>query len=387
MSGSTMRVAIFSEVYWPMVSGVSRALERLVLELRAHGHEARVYSATYPLPPGAPDRQEVHRSPSTSLFLSPEVQWAFPRRREVLADLAGFTPDVVHLATEFAMGLTGLRCARALSLPVVASSHTDYERYAGRYGMEWALRPGWSYLRWFYSHATQVLCPSRGYEAHLHARGIQHTGTWTRGVDADVFHPGHRSEAFRARLGAGPDDVLVAYVGRMGPEKGISVLLDAWALLEDVRLSARLVFVGSGLMAPEVARRGFRDVRVTGMLSGPELSAAYASADVLVFPSTTETFGNVLLEAMASGLACIAAAAGGPLELARHGIDALFFPPDDAGGLAAALRGLLADGDLRARLGREARRTAVARSWSAACAPLFAEYRRAIEGRSGRQAA
>ena len=382
-----MRVAIFSEVYWPMVSGVSRALERLLLELHAHGHQARVYSATYPLPPGTPDRPEVHRSPSTPLFLSPEVQWAFPRRREILEDLAGFSPDVIHLATEFAMGLTGLRCARALSLPIVASSHTDYERYAARYGVEWALRPGWSYLRWFYGHAARVLCPSGGYEAHLHARGIHHTGTWSRGVDPDVFHPGHRSEAFRARLGAEPGDTLVAYVGRMGPEKGSGVLLDAWGLLEDIRASARLVFVGRGLMEPEVARRGFRDVRVTGMLSGPELSAAYASADVLVFPSTTETFGNVLLEGMASGLACVAAAAGGPLELARHGIDAWFFPPDDAPGLAAALRQLLADGDLRRRLGREARATAAGRSWTAACAPLFAEYRLAIESRSGRRAA
>ncbi len=140
-------------------------------------------------------------------------------------------------------------------------------------------------------------------------------------------------------------------------------------------------------MAPTPALTRFRDVRVTGMLSGPELSAAYASADVLVFPSTTETFGNVLLEGMASGLACIAAAAGGPLELARHGVDAWFFPPDDARGLATALRRLMTDADLRRGLGREARATAAARSWTAACAPLFSEYRRAIEGRSGRRAA
>jgi phosphatidylinositol alpha 1,6-mannosyltransferase len=258
--------------------------------------------------------------------LSPEVQWAFPRRREILEDLAAFEPDVVHLATEFAMGLTGLRCARALSVR-------------------------------------------------------------TRGVDPDLFHPGHRSDAFRARLGAQPGDILVACVGRMGPEKGIGVLLDAWALLEDVRLGARLVFVGRGLMEPEVARRGFRDVRVTGMLSGAQLSAAYASADVLVFPSATETFGNVLLEGMASGLACIAAAAGGPVELARHGVDAWLFQPDDVPDLAAALRRLLTDGDLRRRLGHEARATAASRSWTAACAPLFAEYRRAIEARLGRRAA
>ena len=138
-----MRIALFSEVYWPMVSGVGVTLRRLADYLTARGHAVRVYSADYALPPGGRDRAEVHRSPSVPLFLYPDVHWAFPRFGAVLEDARRFQPDVVHVATEFALGLTGLRVARRLDVPVVASAHTNYDQYAGRYGMDWLRMPGW----------------------------------------------------------------------------------------------------------------------------------------------------------------------------------------------------------------------------------------------------
>ena len=177
-----MRIAFFSEVYWPMVSGVANTLHGLATRLEAGGHAVRVYSATYPLA-GRPDGREVHRSVSRPFLLSPEVQWAFPDQGAIRADLARFAPDLVHLVTEFAMGNAGLQAARTLGVPMIASAHTDYERYAARYGVAWAVRPGWSYLRWFYRHAHRVLAPSRVYQRHLHARGIAHTGIWARGVE------------------------------------------------------------------------------------------------------------------------------------------------------------------------------------------------------------
>lgn len=382
-----MRVALFSEVYWPMVSGVSRTLQQLLHVLHGLGTEVRVYSATYPLPDGVSDRPEVHRSPSRPLFLSPEVQWAFPRRREVLADLAAFDPDVVHVATEFALGLTGLRCAEALGVPVVASSHTDYERYAAHYGVPWLVPPGWTYLRWFYSRAHRVLCPTRLYAAHLHERGVPHTGIWGRGVDTDIFHPIHRSDPWRALHGFAPDDLVVLCVGRLGPEKGIGVLLDAWQLLGSRQNGARLAFVGAGLMESEIAERRLPRVQVLGMRHGPELSAAYASADMFVLPSATETFGNVLLEAMASGLPSVVAAAGGPTEYATHGKNVWFVAPNDPVALSDGLARLIDDAELRALLAGGARETALRRSWAAACEPVIEAYRAALADGRAEQAA
>ncbi len=375
-----MRVALFSEVYWPMVSGVSLTMQRATDGLRERGHAVRVYSATYDLPPGERDRPDVYRSPSRPLFISPEVQWAFPRRHRLRADLARFAPDLVHLATEFPVGLAGLRAARDLGVPIIASSHTDYERYAALYGLTWAVRPGWRYLRWFYGHAARVLCPSLAYQAHLTARGVRHTAIWSRGVDAERFHPRHRSEAWRHRFGVGPDDLLVTYVGRIAPEKGVEVLLDAWQALADLHHRIRLVFVGSGLMEAEIARRGLKGVTVAGFRRDGELSAAYASADLFVLPSATETFGNVLLEAMASGLPCIGAAAGGPLDFVEHGWNGWLVRPYDRPGLAEAIRTLLEDGAQRRRLARAARATAEARSWDAVLDGLVAEYQRAVRG-------
>src|SRR5215217_740011 len=324
-----MRIALFSEVYWPMVSGVGVTLLRLTKALQQRGHVVRVYSASYTLPPGQPDRPEVHRSPSVPLFLYPDVQWAFPRQRDIVEDLRAFRPDVAHVATEFAVGLAGLKASRQLRLPVIASAHTDYDKYAARYGVEWAVRLGWHYLRWFYGQAYRVLCPSHMYQQHLRSRGVMHTGIWSRGVDPAVFHPRFRSEAYRRALGLGPNDLLVTYIGRIAREKNLTLLLEAWDALAPYRGSAKLALVGRGPLEEEIRRREIPGVHVMGLMHGLQLSAAYSSADIFAFPSATETFGNSLLEAMGSGLPSLVAAAGGVLEFARHGENAWLVAPND----------------------------------------------------------
>ena len=178
-----LRIALFSEVYWPMVSGVGVTLLRLTDALRARGHQVRVYTATYPIPPGQSDRPEVHRSPSVPLFLYPDVQWAFPPFSRSGGRSCRLPAGRRAPGYEFSLGVAGVKAARQLNIPVIASAHTDYDQYAARYGVNWALRAGWHYLRWFYGQANRVLCPSRIYEEHLHSHGVTHTGLWSRGVD------------------------------------------------------------------------------------------------------------------------------------------------------------------------------------------------------------
>lgn len=382
-----MRIALFSEVYWPMVSGVGVTLLRLTDALHARGHQVRVYSATYALAPGTPDRPEVHRSPSVPLFLYPDVQWAFPRLREVVDDLAAFRPDVVHVATEFSLGIAGVKAAKQLGLPIVASAHTDYDQYAVRYGVTWALRAGWHYLRWFYGQAHRVLCPSRIYEETVHAHGVLHTGLWSRGVDPQVFAPRFRDERYRTALGVGPDDLLVTYIGRIAREKNLGLLLEAWETLAPERGGARLVLVGRGPLEDDIRRREIPGVHVSGLLQGEALSAAYASADVFAFPSSTETFGNSLLEAMGSGLPSLVAGSGGVLEFAEHERNALLVEPDSAPAIARALRRLLRDAELRRRLAEGALATARSRDWSAVYDRLLDDYREAVAAKAAIQAA
>jgi glycosyltransferase involved in cell wall biosynthesis len=376
-----MRIALFSEVYWPMVSGVGVTLLRLTEALEARGHQVRVYSATYSLPRGESDRPEVHRSTSVPLFLYQDVQWAFPRLRDIVGDLEKFGPDVVHVATEFALGLAGLKAARRLGLPLIASAHTDYDKYAARYGVDWALRAGWHYLRWFYGQAHTVLCPSRIYEQHLHTRGVAHTGVWSRGVDPAWFHPRFRSDGYRRALGLGPDDLLVTYIGRIAREKNLALLLEAWEALAPDRGSAQLALVGRGPLEDDIRRRRIPGVHLMGLLHGPELSAAYASADIFAFPSATETFGNSLLEAMGSGLPSLAASAGGVLEFATHEDNAWLVAPNSAAAITQGLRRLIEDPALRSKLSSGGLRTAAERGWDTVYDRLLEDYRDAIESR------
>jgi glycosyltransferase involved in cell wall biosynthesis len=304
-----------------------------------------------------------------------------------MEDAARFRPDVVHVATEFTIGVAGLKVARQLRLPLIASSHTDYEKYAARYNVEWALRVGWHYMRWFYGHAHRVLCPSKIYQEHLHTRGVTHTGLWSRGVDPAWFHPRFRSEAYRRALGLRREDLLVTYIGRIAREKNLAQLLEAWEALAPYRGTARLALVGRGPLEDEIRRREIPGVHVCGLMHGRELAEAYASADIFAFPSATETFGNSLLEAMGSGLPSLAAAAGGVLEFAQHGSNALLVAPNSAQAIAEGLHRLMEDPALRRHLADGGLQTARERGWDEVYDQLLDDYRDAIESRRLIQAA
>lgn len=366
-----MRIALFSEVFLPKFDGIVRTLTKLLEHLALRGHRSLLFA-----PAGGPDRYANTRVVGLRGYpfpLYPELKLV-PPTVDVSAELAAFDPDVVHVLGPTSLGLAGLRHARALDYPVVASYHTDLPGFAVRWGLGALRRPLRRILRSVHNRADLNLCPSTATRSDLEAMGVRNVEIWSRGVDAELFSPGRRSPAWRDRLTRGrPDRPLFLYVGRLSPEKRVDWLRP----LLDAVPDAALGIVGDGpargtlesVFAPTTAV-------FAGWLSGVELAEAYASADVFVFPGANETFGNTVLEAMASGLPVIAPRAGGVLDQVVDGETGLLFPPEDRGALVMAGRWLAQDGLFRRRLGLAARAQARQRTWAVACDALIACYGR-----------
>jgi glycosyltransferase involved in cell wall biosynthesis len=369
-----MRIAIATEVHPPKIDGISNRLTHTIRELAALGHEVLTI-APAPAQPVC-DGERLLCVPGLRFPLYPDVVVGAPDPR-ILGALARFRPHVLHAVGPVAVGLYGLLAARALAIPTVASYHTSLPEYAARYGYPALEGPAWRLLRVAHALAELNLVPSRSTRDALVARGFRVTGLWRGGVDPERFHPRKRSLAMRERLAGGPlGRPLLLCVSRLAAEKSLASLAPVLAELPGVRLA----FVGDG---PERARleRAYRGLPVVfaGFLSGEPLAAAYASADLLVMPSTTETLGFVALEAMASGLPVVAADAGGTRDLVTHEETGLLYDPADAKGALEPIRRLLGSRTLAASLARSARTEAERCSWSAETRGLVARYELAIE--------
>ena len=364
-----MRVVIVTESFLPTVNGVTTSVLRVLDHLARRGHEALVIA---PAGRGTTSYAgfPVNRVPSVAYRQFP-VGLPNP---QVAAAIAGFRPDVVHVASPFLLGAQAIAAAARLGVPSVAVFQTDVARYAGANGLGLGSAVAWRLVRRIHDQATTTLVPSRASLHDLETAGVRRLETWGRGVDSTLFHPNRKAgEAVRALRGSwgAPDQVLVGYVGRLAPEKQVQRL----AALRPVR-AARLVVVGGGPSLPALRRRlRHLDPVFTGPLHGEQLADAYAALDVFVHTGTTETFGQTVQEAHASGLPVVAPAAGGPLDLVRHGVDGLFFDPRHDHSLRRAVRTLVESDELRARFGEAGRRAVVGRTWEALGDELVEHYR------------
>jgi glycosyltransferase involved in cell wall biosynthesis len=260
-------------------------------------------------------------------------------------------------------------------VPVVGSYHTELGPYALHLTRDVLVSQAIDlWVDWFYRRCDVVLAPTSAVAESLRARGYPSVELWGRGVDTSVFRGDRRSEELRRTLLDGGSQLILS-VGRISHEKRLSVLLDAFAQVRAGCPQARLLVVGDGPAREELELSAPPDVRFLGELRGVELANVYAAADVFCFPSTTDTFGQVMLEAAASGLPVVAAATGGASELVAHGETGLLVRPDDAAALAAALTQLLDDGVLCERLGAEGLVRARRRSWADAHNQLLQAYR------------
>jgi glycosyltransferase involved in cell wall biosynthesis len=256
----------------------------------------------------------------------------------------------------------------------VATYHTDWPRYSTHYGLGMLQRPIYSFLRWVHNGCTLTFCPSTATLDDLREHGFRRLRLWGRGVDTQRFHPDRRSDSWRTAIGARPNDTILLYVGRLAGEKRLDLLADALDGMQDVRM----VFVGDGPARQHLEKRlDKRIAHFTGYLRGDELAAAYAGSDLFVFPSDTETFGQVVQEAMASGLPVAAARAGGAADLVRHGETGLLFTPGNTAELRTHIRTLTTDPQLRAVMGRNARAIAERHTWDRVLDELIGHYRHA----------
>jgi len=374
-----LRVALVTSSYNFIADGVALTLNRLVGYLQTQGVEVLVFAPTADTPALAHQGRLVS-VPSIPLPGRPEYRLALGLPGTLKRQLLDFEPDLIHIAVPDLLGQAALSLAERHHIPAVASYHTRYETYLKHYwylaGLESRLK---TILRRFYGRCREVYVPSQSVRDVLLADGLKDNfKPWPRGIDTAHFSPARRSMDWRARHGIGAAELVVLHVSRLVREKRLDTLTRS---LNRLAVPHRVVIVGDG---PD---RGFAEQQLphaifTGFLNGEDLTTAYASSDIFVFPSDSESFGNVTLEAMASGLPCVCADATGSRSLVVAGETGFLAPADDADGFAAHITALAQDGALRQRMGAAARARALSFSWEETMARMLGYYRALLGARA-----
>jgi glycosyltransferase involved in cell wall biosynthesis len=370
-----MRIALFTETFVPKIDGIVTTLCETIRQLKVLGHEVLVVA-----PDGGVSDFEGARilgMKARSFPMYPELRLALPRA-SLRAAIREFNPDLIHVADPALLGIAGLyysggKEGGAMRLPLVVSYHTDLPAYLHYYKLGFLESRIWQILRVRHNRATLNLCTSHAMFEELVQHGIERVAFWPGGVDTTRFCPARRSAAMKERLTDGhQESPLLLYVGRLSPEKGLERLKPMLEALP----GARLALVGDGPHHKPLHQHfAGMPVVMPGFLRGDELAAAYASADVFVMPSRTETLGLVVLEAMSSGLPVVAARAGGIPEMIEDGISGCLF--DDEQQAIGFIRQFLDSPQRRESFGAEARIQAASHSWSKATTILVEHYKAA----------
>ena len=372
-----MRIAFVTESFLPATDGVVTRLRHTLDELRSFGDEFLIVAPKYGEGPSSYEGAPIHRVPAVPFPPYPQIKMA-PPNPSVGRALRRFRPDLVHVVNPFVLGATGVFYARRMGVPLVASYHTNVTVYAQFYGLGFLDGMGRRWVRALHNRARINFCTSRATQGYLKSQGIKDVRFWPQGVDAKRFNPDRFSKKLRMRLTDGnPGERLLIYVGRLGHEKNIAQLKRALRAVPGTRLAV----VGDGPARGDLERefRGTPTV-FAGMLQGRDLAEAYASADAFVFPSTTETLGLAMIEALASGLPVIAARGGAAHEVVTEGESGFLYDPGSDESFVLAIRRVLSDEDVRLRLSDGARTAAEERTWKASTGVLRGYYREAMTG-------
>lgn len=359
-----LRVAMVTETYPPEINGVAMTTGRMVEGLVAAGHRVDLIRPRQAHEGAAIAADGVEQMLARGIPIPKyaNLQLGLPAQKVLLRRWSHQRPDVVQVVTEGPLGWSALTAARKLRLPVISEFHTNFHRYTGHYGVGWLKRPIAAYLRKFHNRADLTLVPTRALCAELAGQGIPRVDVVSRGVDTTLFDPARRSDALRRQWGLAPDDLAVLYVGRVAPEKNLALLEQAFVAVRARHPRARLVLVGDGPALPQLRAR-LPEAVCVGAQTGVLLAAHYASADLFVFPSLTETYGNVVAEALASGLPVVAYRDAAAHELIDHRVHGWLAEPGDEPGFVAGAVALAESPSLRASLHLAARARVDSLAW------------------------
>ncbi len=381
MDIADLRVALFSGNYNYVRDGANQALNRLVDYLLRQGASVRVYSPTTQTPAFEPAGDLVGL-PSIPFPGRGEYRFPLGLSAKIKDDLAEFSPNMVHVSSPDPSGHKAVTWALENDLPILASVHTRFETYPRYYNMTW-LEPIFErILRRFYNRCDALVAPSESMAAVLREQGMgKDVSIWARGVDREVFDPSRRDLEWRRSHGIGNDDVAIGFLGRLVMEKGLDVFADTIAELNKRNLTAKVMVVGEG-PAQDFFKQKIPDAIFVGFQKGADLGRAVASMDMLLNPSVTETFGNVTLEAMASGIPVIAARATGSTSLVRNGETGRLVEPSRISDFADAIEAYLDDPILRNSHGEAGEIRSRAYAWDAINSAVAKSYLRIITARA-----
>ena len=374
-----MKLSLVTETYPPEINGVAMTLSRLVGGLRAQGHAVEVIRPrqSKELPGDVPPEGDW-LVPGMAIPFYNSLRIGLPSVSRLERHWQAERPDVVHVATEGPLGLASLRAARKLGIPVTSSFHTNFHAYGGHYGMGLLRGLVLAYLRWFHNSTARTLAPTRQMVDELASKRFERLDVMARGVDAMLFDPARRSLALRVSWGAAPEDTVVLYVGRIAAEKNLGLAVEAFLKLRESEPGARFVLVGDGPARAALAA-AHPEFHYAGMRRGTELAEHYASGDLFLFASVTETFGNVVTEAMASGLVPVAYDYAATREHVRDGVNGFAAEFDQPGAFHAAVKRALAAKSLWPAIRAASRASALKLTWDAVVARFAEDLAKASE--------
>lgn len=373
-----IKVAIFTGNYNHIRDGVSLTLNRLVQYLLEQGVDVLVFGPTI-------DEPEIEHAgtlvdvPSVAMPGRPEYRATISFPKSARKKLKDFNPDIIHIATPDVLGFKALRWAKQNNKPVVASYHTHFSSYLKYYKLTFLESLMWKYLAWFYSNCKQVYVPSPSMAQELNKKDINSDlRIWARGIETSDFNPELRSVEWRKKFGFEKSDIVVAFVSRLVWEKNLDLFSAVMRQIMNEYNNVKTLIVGDGPAAEELKEK-FPEAIYTGFLNGEELSKSYASSDIFFFPSDTETFGNVTLEAMASGLPCVVADATGSRSLIEQNTNGFLASVNKPGEFKRAIIKLVENEQLRKKMGKQSHKKAKNFSWDSINSKLLSNYNNVLE--------